>query len=334
LKFHPSLVKIFKAALVVSMLLLLWQYVEAIDPHQVHAALIKVGAGFGWIIASTTVAYALGTWGWWYCLGEAKTNIPKSDLFMIRHVCETIGLFNPASFAGGDMLKIVLLRPYPVSQSTVLTSVIVSRLLMVLSQICLLILTVLWFSLHNKLQIGAWISYKTILSAFVICLLLVVIIYKVSGFDFGKSQKLADMKARLAEIRSELIQFYHAYPKQLAFAFVFFTLHWVAGSLEFYIVLKLFGYDITIVDGLLLDMGVIAVKAAGAFVPGQIGVEEFGNKIMLSLVGISSIPVWLSVSTLRRTRQLFWILAGAVFYFFLIYKKRLASEHGDPVCKP
>ena len=307
------------------MLLLLWQYVKAIDLHQVHASLMKVGAGFGWIIISTTVAYALGTLGWWYCLGDAKAVVPKSDLFMIRHVCETVGLFNPASFAGGDMLKIVLLRPYSVSESTVLTSVIISRLLMIISQICLLIVTVLWFLLHNKLQIGAWVSYKMILSVFVICILLVVIIYIISGLDFEKSRNLTRLKAKLAEVRFELVHFYHSYPKQLAFAFLLFTLHWVVGSLEFYIVLKLFGYDVSIVDGLLLDMGVIVVKAAGAFVPGQIGVEEFGNKIMLSLVGISSIPLWLSVSALRRTRQLFWIFVGAIFYSFFIHKKRLYS---------
>ena len=97
--------------------MLLWQYVRVIDPHQVQAALMKVGAGFGWIILSTTVAYALGTLGWWYCLGDAKAVIPKTDLFMIRHVSETVGLFNPASFAGGDMLKIVLLRPYSLALS-------------------------------------------------------------------------------------------------------------------------------------------------------------------------------------------------------------------------
>ena len=325
MKLHPRFIKILKAALLLSMLVLLWQYVKVIDPHQVQAALIKVGAGFGWVILSTTVAYGLGTLGWWYCLGDAKAAIPKTDLFMIRHVCETVGLFNPASFAGGDMLKIVLLRPYSVSQPTVLTSVVISRLLMILSQIFLLILTVLWFSLHDKLQIGAWLPYKAILSVLVICLLVLLIVYKMPGFDFGKSQKLARMKARLADIRSELVHFYRTYPKQLAFAFLLFTLHWVVGSLEFYIVLKLFGYDVTIVDGLLLDMGVIAVKAAGAFVPGQIGVEEFGNKIMLSLIGISSIPLWLSVSALRRTRQLFWILVGAIFYSFFIYKKRLYS---------
>ncbi|MCF2499021.1 lysylphosphatidylglycerol synthase transmembrane domain-containing protein [Dyadobacter chenhuakuii] len=327
MKLHPLFIKILKALLLVSMLVLLWQYLKVIDPHQVQAALAKVGAGFGWVLLSTSVAYALGTLGWWYCLGNAKGSIPKTDLFMIRHVCETVGLFNPASFAGGDMLKIVLLRPYPVSETKVLTSVVISRLLMVASQICLLILALVWFSLKNPLPIAAWLPYKSVLLVLIICLLLVFILYKIYGFNLNadKNPKLARIKSRLANLRAELADFYHSYPRQLAFAFVLFTLHWVVGSLEFYIVLKLFGYNVTIADGLLLDMGVILVKAAGAFVPGQVGVEEFGNKIMLSLLGISSIPLWLSVSALRRARQLFWILVGAIFYSFFIYKKRLYS---------
>lgn len=313
--------------LVVSMLVLLWQYVKVIDPQQVRAALMKVGVGFGWVILSTSLAYALGTWGWWYCLGDSRTSIPKIDLFMIRHVCETVGLFNPASFAGGDMLKIVLLRPYSVSQPTVVTSVIISRILMILSQICLLILAVLWFYFHGKLPIRASLPNVSILLIAIICVSLGLIIYRILVFDFHskKYPKLARAKARLVQVWSELNHFYRSHPKEVALAFIFFTLHWVVGSLEFYIVLKLFGYDVTVLDGLLLDMGVIAVKAAGAFVPGQIGVEELGNKIMLALVGISSIPLWLSVSALRRTRQLFWIVIGAIFYSFFIYKKRLYS---------
>ncbi|MCE7067004.1 lysylphosphatidylglycerol synthase transmembrane domain-containing protein [Dyadobacter sp. CY326] len=327
MKIGARYIKAIKAVLLVSMLVLLWQYVKAIDPHQVQAVLMKVGTGFGWVILSTFVAYALGTLGWWFCLGDAKKGIPKSDLFMIRHVCETVSLFNPASIAGGDMLKIVLLRPYAVSQPAVLTSVVVSRLLMIVSQILLLVFTILWFALSGKLQISAWLPGKSIFLVVVICLSLFLIIYKISGlnFDAAKNPKLARIQKKLGSLRSEVNRFYHTHPKELAFAMLFFTLHWIVGSMEFYIVLKLFGFDVTIIDGLLLDMGVIAVKSAGAFVPGQIGVEELGNKIMLSLIGISSIPLWLSVSALRRTRQLFWIVVGAAFYSFFIYKKRLYS---------
>ncbi|MCF0050403.1 flippase-like domain-containing protein [Dyadobacter sp. LJ53] len=327
MKKRPHYIKILKAVLLVSMLVLLWQYVKVIDPNQIRAALSKVGAGFGWVILSTIVAYALGTLGWLYCFKDSRASIPKIDLFMIRHVCETVGLFNPASFAGGDMLKIVLLKPYSVSQSTVVTSVIISRLLMIVSQICLLLLAVIWFSLQGKLKPGVWLPGTSIVVIVIICLSLGLIIYKLLAFNWHaeKYPKLSRIRAEFANVRSELIHFYRSSPKELALAFLFFTLHWVVGSLEFYIVLKLFGYDITILDGLLLDMGVIVVKAAGAFVPGQIGVEELGNKVMLSLVGISSIPLWLSVSALRRTRQLIWVLIGAIFYSFFIYKKRIYS---------
>ncbi len=41
-------------------------------------------------------------------------------------------------------------------------------------------------------------------------------------------------------------------------------------------------------------------KAAGAIVPGQIGVEEYGNKVMLDVIGIVSNEIWLVVTLIRR----------------------------------
>jgi glycosyltransferase 2 family protein len=332
LKISPRYILVGKTLLVVIVLVLLWQFVKTIDPAEVQAALEQVGAGFGWVILSTLVAYTLGTLGWLFCLGREGARSPLAKLFMIRHVCETVGLFNPASFAGGDMLKVVLLRPYLVSQPTVITSVIISRLLMIVSQICLLIVVVVWLAFAGRLETEAWPmpGLGTIAIVLGAVGLLIFSLIKLKNTKLfrrlpGEATR-AKVKAKITPILAELREFYRKYPRQLVWAFICFTLHWIVGSLEFYIVLKLFGYDVSVADGILLDMGVIVVKAAGAFVPGQIGVEELGNKIMLSLIGIASIPLWISVSALRRTRQVFWILVGAVFYSFLSLKRRPVRE--------
>lgn len=60
-------------------------------------------------------------------------------------------------------------------------------------------------------------------------------------------------------------------------------------------------------------MGVIVFKTVGAIVPGQIGVEEYGNKVMLDAIGIVSNEVWLVVTLMRRGRQLFWLLIAGIF---------------------
>lgn len=58
-------------------------------------------------------------------------------------------------------------------------------------------------------------------------------------------------------------------------------------------------------------------RSAGFFIPGQLGLEEFGNKLMFSLVNIPGSETWVTASLVRRGRQIFWILAGFMIYLFL-----------------
>jgi uncharacterized membrane protein YbhN (UPF0104 family) len=331
LKVHLHYITIIKWVVLFSLVILLWQYVKVTDLEQVQAALIRAGSGFGWIILSTFVAYTLATVGWWYCLSDARTHISWSQLFMVRHICETVGMFTPASVAGGDMLKVVLLKPFAINPPTVVASVVISRLLMIISQICLLMSAVIWLFSNDKLNYQSLVAPSFATTALILVVLSVGLMgalrLRRSKYvnRVRKSAKWLRFRASVTEVKLETIRFFRQYPRELMTAFVLFTLHWIVGSLEFYIVLKLFGYPVSILDALLLDMGVIVVKAAGAFIPGQLGVEELGNKIMLSLIGIASIPLWISVSALRRTRQLFWILVGVLFYAVIAHKKKASS---------
>jgi hypothetical protein len=78
--------------------------------------------------------------------------------------------------------------------------------------------------------------------------------------------------------------------------------------------------NVNIIQAILVDMGVVFFKAAGAFVPGQIGFEEYGNKVMLAAIGVVGAEIWITASILRRTRQLFWIFFGLLVYLFMFKK--------------
>ena len=96
----------------------------------------------------------------------------------------------------------------------------------------------------------------------------------------------------------------------------------MVGSLEFYFILILLGIKTTVFSTLLVDMGVVVIKSIGAFVPGQIGIEEYGNKIMLTMIGVTGATVWVTASILRRSRQLFWMVTSAVMYFVIFKRKQ------------
>ncbi len=72
---------------------------------------------------------------------------------------------------------------------------------------------------------------------------------------------------------------------------------------------------------IVIYLGVVFFKAAGAFIPGQIGAEEYGNKMMLLAIGIPDAEIWISI--LRRARQLVWIAFGIVVYFLLAKQRNI-----------
>ena len=124
----------------------------------------------------------------------------------------------------------------------------------------------------------------------------------------------------LAELRQELLDFYRENKRAMFLSFLFCSLHWVVGSLEFYFILLFLGIKTTIAKALLVDMGVIVFKAAGSFIPGQIGIEEYGNKVMLGIIGIGGGTIWVTASILRRARQLSWISLSLLVYFVSFHK--------------
>lgn len=305
-------------------------FLRTTDFTETKLALQKIGTGFIWIIVSTLTAYLLGTIGWQYCLTDSRHRIPLGQLFMVRHVCETVSLFNPASVVGGDLLKVMLLKPFQVEEQTVINSVLISRILMVASQVLLLIIALCWMIIALPAGVSPIPSHYLALVLAVVFIVLAICCYLLffqkkerKKEIAGQLRKAASFTSRVAGTLQNISGFYRHHPHAFAMSFLYFTLHWITGSLEFYIILKFMGYDLTAMHGLLLDMGVIVFKSAGAFIPGQFGVEELGNKMMLALIGIGGTSVWLSVSVLRRARQLFWILIGAIFYFFAIRRRAL-----------
>jgi hypothetical protein len=84
------------------------------------------------------------------------------------------------------------------------------------------------------------------------------------------------------------------------------------------VILHLLGLDIPYLSCIEIEVGVMVFKAIGAFVPGQIGIEEYASKLMLELTGVPGSGVWITVSILRRARQLFWICVGFIALMAII----------------
>jgi glycosyltransferase 2 family protein len=134
-----------------------------------------------------------------------------------------------------------------------------------------------------------------------------------------KEGKIKDVWVKIKEQVRILASFNK---KSLAMAFLFLFIHWVMGGTEFMMILRFMGVHINIFEACLIDSGVGFFKALGILIPGQLGVEEYGNKFMLNTVGVQNQEVWVTASILRRSRQIFWILFGVVVYFWRYGKQK------------
>ncbi len=275
------------------------------------------------ILLITFLAYLFGALGWKFCIDtDKKPTLYR--LFALKHVGNIITTFNPSGALAGELYSADMLINGGMEKTIAVKSVILSRITMILSQLTLLVFVLVWFlfSLSGKLTTTISYTFYVILIVFIFIVLFALwfLLKKQKKTDFVKPEnKWQKVLHRLKEMQASLTEYIRRRPKHAALAFIFFIIHWFLNSLELYIILRFLGYDVSIWTSLFLDTVIIVAKSTVSFIPGQIGAEELINKFVLYLIKINSGYLWLTVSILRRMRQLFW--SSIAFLFYLGLKK-------------
>jgi len=327
-----AFIKKYQSALKIGLLLLVLffvgQFVYHTDLNVILEYLQKMPFTFVGILVLSFFAYFCATISWKLCMGAESNKVGVGYLFVVRHVGEMLSVFNPTSVIAGEALKVHYLKSKDVSQSTRVSSILLSRVLIILSALFLMLLSVLYLIIGNRsgendiILIVVGLIVTVVFGYFLTRVLLhskmylyktVVRLQSRFGTNFFSNKLLASV----LEINEASHLFYKQYKGRFFVGFLLSLIHWVLGAAEFYLVLRVLGLEVSVVDAVAIEMGVILFKTIGAIVPGQVGVEEYANKIMLGAVGVASNEVWLVVSIMRRARQLFWVAVASVFYWFL-----------------
>lgn len=319
-----------KIALTLIVLVFLGFFIRATDWQGVLSSIRQVGFKFLILMFITLVSAWLSVVAWRYCLPKEADKVSGWKLFWIRQIGENVAILNPASVVGGEAMKIYMLQELGVDRRQALHSILLSRALTIISQILMLLIAAIWFvsiTVHDFSWLKQYWYWYAALPALLLGLLyglrhrLSKHLFKALLQRAGLWVRYVKARAFLTELWKELRAFYRGNRRAMVYAFLASCLHWISGSLEFYFILLFLGVKTTVAKALLVDMGVIVFKSAGAFVPGQLGVEEYGNKVMLAIIGIAGNTIWVTASILRRARQLCWMLLGLLTYFIFFHRR-------------
>lgn len=294
------------------------------DMNAVGDDLHQVGHGFLWIVVVTFLAHLCGAVSWSYTI-PSTVKIPFLWLFLIRFLGENVGLLNPVNIVGGDSFKAYMMEKQGVSYRIGFSSLIVSRIIMIFAQVGIFLIAALcyiFFAGDQAVQLFEIIA----LSAIFIALSATFLLFSGKLLKSNLSNRLNVFLKRKGiinkwtNLKKEIGQYYTRERKRFYRSIFWSMANFFIGSLEVWIIFYFLGIEITYLEALLIDQGVLFLKSFGAFIPGQIGVEEYSNKLMLAIVGITSVSVWITVSILRRVRQIFWIIIGLMLYYTIFFR--------------
>lgn len=298
---------------------------------------------FLFLVAVTFVAYMMVTVAWRLSFYRFPGHLSTMLLFLMRQTGESLAQINPTNVIAGDALKAVLLKRKNVPYKDSIVSLTISRFLVMLSALAIIMIGAYLFFDLLKLKANA-ASLAAVIA--ILFALLVFLIYRLGTGKgilapavgalrliekrFPGSERIVRSMEKLKEVDAELIDFYKTKKINFIAAFLLSFCHWLMGAMEFYVILYFLGLEASFLSCIAIEVGVMVFKGLGAFVPGQIGIEEYASKMMLEFVNVPGAGVWITVSILRRARQLFWIGVGFIA-FLLIVRNTGRPDDGNTV---
>ncbi len=322
-----KLLKIF--LLLLGFFVIVWLLVDT-GINNIFQELSRLGPwGFLFLLPYIAV-YIFDTLGWKYSFCK-EIVVPFSFLFRVRLAGEAINYTTPTAYIGGEPVKAYMLSQKGIPFTHGLASVVIGKFLMTVAEVIFIIIgiEITVNALGKRDSLFTWlIIFFLIFSAFLFFLfsmqkkgigkLCIQWLRKIKFF----SKAFDSDEEKIQEFDQILLKYYSKEKPSIVFSCIHYFLGWCFGALEIYILLMLMGYEITWPVAIALESISVAVKGAGAFVPGSIGVQEGGQVWVFALFGFPK-SIGLTFSILRRLREVVWIFVGLLFLSMVRSPKRL-----------
>ena len=256
-----------------------------------------------------------------------------SRLFLIYMVGAAFNRVTPLASLGGEGFKAVMLKThYQIGYQETSASIILTKTLNTLS--LLIFVAIGFFPLLISEQFSP--AFKTVTGvSFAVFASCIVIFFLVQRFRLASwithrlghspwGDRLAKLLYNLRSVDARLVEFY-TNPSRTRNGLIVAFLNWPLGVLEIYFLMQFLRHPITFVDAWLLDSVAQLVRAGTFFIPANIGTLE-GSLVVLGAAITGSPALGLTISVIRRFKDLLWILLGLLIWWLFSFKPAL-PEH-------
>ncbi len=317
--------------------LLFAHVVRFADPGRLWAMFLSLGA-WGWL---ALLLYPLvciwDVWGWSIVFsGPERSRVRFWELFGIRLAGESLNNVTPVIDVGGEYVKVVLSsRRFSIRKARVLATVVVERTALLLSEIAfwsvMLWPAFLYLPLGRNIKqaLGATAVLFIVLAACLVAVQRGGVLKLFSRWTGGvnsSSETLRRMSVSLEEADGEIKAFYSKETKRWLGTLTLHFIGWLAGGVEMYLMLRVLGAPVTLVEAVMLECLMQMVRSASFFVPGNLGTQEGGMALVTQWLGYGP-SLGVAASLFKRLRQALW--TGLGFLLWLMFE-RLDSRPGVP----
>lgn len=256
-----------------------------------------------------------------------------SRLFLIYMVGAAFNRVTPLASLGGEGFKAVMLKThYQISYQETGASIILTKTLNTASLV--LFVAIGFFPLLASEQFSA--SFKTVTGlSFAVFACCIFIFFLVQRFRLASwithrlghsplGDRLAKYLYNLRRVDDRLVEFY-TNPARLRNGFIVGFLNWPLGVLEIYFLMQFLQHPITFVDAWILDSVAQLVRAGTFFIPANIGTLE-GSLVVLGAALTGSPELGLTISVIRRFKDILWILLGLLIWWLFSFKPTLPNR--------
>ena len=252
---------------------------------------------------------------------EERAKVPFHVLLFARMAGEAVNSVTPTATVGGEPLKAHLLRPYGVSTSDGLASIVVSKTALTIAQS---LFTALGFAglllVMGRPGLAAFwlVVLLGVLGGFTYALVRaqqrnpVMAVWRWASRVFPRVQILQRIESGVRAIDERLQDFYQDERGAFVWATAWNFVGWVFGVIEVQLMCTLIDSPIPWREAFVIEAVAQPIRAVAIVVPGGLGLQEWGGAEFCQYLGMPA-PVAATLWLLKRGRELVFDIVGLAY---------------------